>query len=491
MNSQDSTTESGWKSEMGYIWSILGSAVGFANVLSFSSQCYKNGGGAFLIPLLIAYLSLGVPMLILEALIGQRYQLPIVSACGRAANAPGRVIGWMSTLSCLTIGGFYAVLTAYAICYSYYALTSQIPADTASFFKASFLKDSGSLAVWGDFSWPVFIGTCGVAAFTAIILCRQIQNGIEKICSIFMPLLTLIIALFALFTTFIPGAFYGISHFLTPDFARLKDPSLWRDVFGHLFFSQSLGLGIITGYSRYAKEQINIRRAMLWVAGGDFIISFLAGWVVFASIGAMSTMQNVPFDSLVKTDSIFEMGFIIFPQVIALSGPLFSPFLGAIFFFSVFIAGITGVFSITEAVVGNLESEFNMKRQKAVFLTAFLALLISIFFSMGNGQHLLGALAPMVLGINMLIAAAFELIVFIFLSKEMRRAFQEALEIESETTVYLFASGVLFFISVILCGVALQEMQEERLSLIVRWGWLLAAFLIASLLAWKTKRKTA
>ena len=127
-----------WKRESGFIWSMLGSAIGFANLLSFSAQCYKNGGGAFLIPFIAAIAVLGLPMLFLEATIGHRMRLPIVSAFGRVVGNKGKFFGWLSVVAVATIGMFYIVLTGYSISYAYFSGSGMIPTDTATFFKSTF-----------------------------------------------------------------------------------------------------------------------------------------------------------------------------------------------------------------------------------------------------------------------------------------------------------------------------------------------------------------
>ena len=129
---------SGWKSQSGFIWAVLGSVVGFANVLSFSSQCYQNGGGAFLIPYFFAYLILGTPMLFLEGLIGQKLGLPLISAYGASVGKIGKFLGWIAILSCLTIGAFYIVLTSYSLIYTYLEISSSVPSDTATFLHDTF-----------------------------------------------------------------------------------------------------------------------------------------------------------------------------------------------------------------------------------------------------------------------------------------------------------------------------------------------------------------
>src|SRR5580704_16570753 len=96
-----------WVRESGFIFAMLGSAIGFANLLAFSAQCYRNGGGAFLIPFFIAVVIIGIPMLFLEGAIGKKYGLPIASAYGHILPKRWTVFGWLSALSCLTIGSFY------------------------------------------------------------------------------------------------------------------------------------------------------------------------------------------------------------------------------------------------------------------------------------------------------------------------------------------------------------------------------------------------
>ncbi len=406
-----------WSKEAGYIWSMIGSAVGFANVLSFSALCYKNGGGAFLIPYIMAHLIVGIPMLILEGIVGQRTKLPVVSALGQVAGTTGKVLGWLAVLTCATIGGFYVVLTGYAVGYTWFSATGTIGADTAFFFKHHFLNDSGSLTNIGGIATGVLISTLVVIAFSWAVLARNIHSGVEKICTIFMPLLGLLVLVFGIAVTFLPGATLGIQHYLIPDFSRLGDWLLWRDVFGQVFFSLSLGLGIVTGYSRHNPESFNVRRAMFKVAIGDFVISFIAGFAVFGCIGFMSHTSGIAFNELVRSDSAFEIGFVIFPAILAQLGEVVSRILGPIFFFCVFIAGVTGFFSIVESVAGNIEVEFGKTRKKAVGMAMVFVSALALPFCMGNGQHLLGALAPMVLGNAMLVGGIVQIILFLMLSK--------------------------------------------------------------------------
>lgn len=475
-----------WKKESGFIWSLLGSAIGFGNILSFSAQCYKNGGGAFLIPFVVALLVLGVPMLFLEGAIGHRTGLPIVSAYGQVLGRVGKTLGWLMVVAVATIGGFYTVLTGYSVAYAYFSGTNMIPEDTGAFFKQTFLQDSGSLTVWGGFSWGILLVTVLCALFSWFVLARNIRSGIEKVCSIFMPILMALMLFFAIVVCFLPGSGEGFRQYLTPDFSRLADGQLWRDVFGHVFFSFSLGIGIVTAYSRYACSNTSIPKAMWYMALGNFLVSVVAGFAIFGAVGYLSHVSGVPFGEIVKSDSTFEMGFVVFPQILHVFTPWIGSLIGVIFFFAVFIAGITGVFSIAESVAGNLEVEFAYSRKKAVGIASSVMMCLSLFFCMGNGQKILGALAPMLLGNNMLLGGLAEVVVFMYVAKNIQNDaiwFRD----KKRTIIYHLVKTVvpLILFLILLAAMASEVSGGFSPSVTLRLCWFGAALLIAGILAQK------
>jgi NSS family neurotransmitter:Na+ symporter len=483
--SQPQTTT--WKSQSGYVWSLIGSAVGFANILSFSAQVYKNGGGAFLVPYILAVFMLGVPMLMLEGLIGYTWKLPIVSAYNKVLGKKGKVLGWLSVVACLTIGAFYIVLTAYSAAYTYFAASKQIPSDSKSFFFQEFLKTTESIHQLGPLSFPVLIATVSMCLLTYLVMIRNVRDGIEKICTLFMPLLAFIMTAFAITTMFLPGGLDALRHYLSPDFSRLNDPTLWRDVFGQLFFSLSLGLGIIVGYSRHTDQKTNIAQAMFWVTLGDFAVSFISGLAIFGCLAHISHIQKVPFEQILSSDSTFEIGFILFPKILQSFGEHWAQMVGTIFFFCIFIAGITGVFSIAESIVGNVEKEFTLSRKKAVTVTMSALLGMAVLFCFGNASHIIDALAPMVLGINMLIGGIALIITFQYACPALR---EDAIWYNSSQAS--FFSVLLRYVGPLLLTIILlsnlwHEFHTLDLSSFIRWLWFAIALIGSVLMAYQRK----
>lgn len=478
-----------WKKESGFIWSMIGSAVGFANILSFSALCYKNGGGAFLFPYIIAHICVGIPMLYLEATVGQTTKLPLVSACGRAFGKKGKMMGWLSILTCATIGGFYMVLTGYAIAYIGFTAFGTVGASPTIFFKEIFLKDTGSIHSLGKIAPLVLTSTMAVFLITGVVLIKNIQKGIEKLCSLFLPLLGILISLLMVITLFLPGASIGLKAFLIPEFHKLLSPEIWIEAFGQVFFSLSLGLGIVTGYSRHNPSFFSVRSSMIKVALGDFIISLISGVAIFSCIGYLSLSQGQPFSHLISSDSPFEIGFIIFPTILNLFGPLWGKVLGPLFFFCIFIAGITGVFSIVEAVCGNMEYEFHHSRKKAVLVSLSFMAMIAFVFCFGNGQYLISALVPMVLRNMMLYGGVMHIFAFLFKSEKIRNEPIWFFSKKRSLSYNLLCYGI-FPMLLLSLGVSIfQDVFYARgFEFMIRWGWLICAILMMTLIVQRSSK---
>ncbi len=487
MSSTNAAPDSTWNSEKGFIWSLIGSAVGFANILSFSAHAYKNGGGAYLIPYCIALFILGFPFLVLEGIIGDRLKSPIVAAYGLVWGKIGKVLGWLAVIACLSIGAFYVVLTGYSVCYIFFSASGAIPADTKSFFTETLLKTSSGLSDFGSLSWPIFLSTALVSVVTGFVLVRNVKDGIEKFCSLFMPLLAVLMVIFAVFVAFLPGGLQGWTYYLTPDFSKLLDIALWRDVFGQIFFSLSLGLGIIVGYSRHTGESHDIVKAMKYVVLGDFFVSFIAGAAIFGCIAHVCHVQNIPFDLILADASTFEIGFVVFPQLLQFFGPLLAPLIGVIFFFCIFIAGITGFFSIIESAVGNVEIEFRTNRKSAVVITLIITTLFSTFFCMGNASYLMDALIPMVIGTNMLIGGIALIVAFHFFSAKIKND-----EVWKKMPLFSFSLRYIapLLLLIILLGNLMQEFQSWDQFKGVRWSWFALALLISYSLTLASEKKS-
>jgi len=292
--------------------------------------------------------------------------------------------------------------------------------------------------------------------------------------------------LFAIVVNFLPGGFEGWIYYLKPDFSKIWDATLWRDVFGQLLFSLSLGIGIVVGYSRHTGSNINIAKAMRYVALGDFFVSFISGFAIFGCISHMSTISGIPFAEILDKASTFEIGFVIFPKIINTFGSYLAPFVGSVFFFCLFIAGVTGVFSIVESVAGNVEVEFGMTRRKAVSISMVVTMVLAVFFCMGNSSQLIDTIAPMVVGINMLIGSLMLVVVFMFLNREIR---DNSLWQQDKMGKLSLRTVVPLLLAIILIGNLQNEIVTRNSEVMLRWSWFMIALGTSYIFARRAKQK--
>lgn len=483
--------ENKWHSNVGYIWAMIGSAVGFGPILSFSARCYFNGGGAFLIPLGVAVIVLGLPLLVLEGVIGQHFQLPLVTAYGKVAGKWGKFFGWLAVLGVLSIGSYYCVITAWTIAYMFYAGMDMIPTDTTTFFANYFLQDSGSLTTIGTISKPIVISIIAISICTWFVMVQNIKKGVEKFCSIFLPLLFILLVGLLLFISSLPGAWNGFAQFLTPEFSQLYKPEIWLAAFGHVFFSLSIALAIIVGYSRYTDKNVNIAQSMLWVVIAEIFSSIIAGLVIFGGIGYMAHVQQVPFTDVISS-SLFGLGFIVFPKVIVLFPYIVRIIVGTVFFFCVFIAGITGLFSIVEAVAGNCEVEFGWNRRKAISIITGTIFCMALLYSGGNGTYIIDALDAMVAGFNVVFSGLIEIITFMYFAPAI---LAHSVWFSRNTSRRAFRYYTLKYIApIVLCIILASSLITEfsspfTLVHAIRWGWLIVATILAILCAHKKNKQ--
>jgi NSS family neurotransmitter:Na+ symporter len=221
---------------------------------------------------------------------------------------------------------------------------------------------------------------------------------------------------------------------------------------------------------------------------GDFAVSFISGAAIFGCLAHISYMQQIPFDSILTTDSTFEIGFIVFPQLFKFFGPVLGQGIGVVFFFCLFIAGITGVFSIVESIAGNVEVEFQLSRKKAVTFSIVAMTGIATLFCMGNASHLINALVPMVMGTNMLIGGLALIIVFQYACREIKN--DSAWLQGKRLNFYGFCLRTIApaLLAIILIGNLMQEFQSFDLDKGIRWTWFVLALCAACALTMYSKK---
>ena len=367
-----------------FIFAAIGSAVGLGNLWRFPYVAYENGGGAFLIPYLVALLSAGIPFLLLDYAIGHRHRgsAPLSFArMGRGAEW----IGWWQVGICFVIAIYYAVVLAWAARYVFFSIDQKWGADPAGFFTGEFLhlSDPGVTAspVAGVLVplvlvWIVVIG----------VLTLGVQRGIGTTAAVFIPILIITFGVLVVRSLFLPGAAEGLNALFTPHWAALTEASVWAAAFGQIFFSLSIGFGIMITYASYARRDTDMASSGLVVGFANSGFELLAGIGVFSALGFMAQANGVAVDEVAASG--VGLAFIAFPAIIseAPAGAL----IGVLFFTSLVIAGLTSLISVAEVVISAVRDKFELTRLAATLaVTVPMAVLSVLFLSTTSGLHVL------------------------------------------------------------------------------------------------------
>jgi len=374
-----------WGSRLGFILATVGSAVGLGNIWRFSYVAYENGGGAFLIPYLVALLTTGIPLLILEFGFGTKMRGSTVLAYKKLSRK-WEWIGWWPVISVFILLTYYMVIVSWSLKYIFYALNQAWGANPEAFFYGSNLQLTSGVDTLGGINLTVLIGVIALWAINYFIVYNGIETGIEKATKIFMPLLALLMLIITIRGITLPGAVTGINKFLNPDFSQLLNSKVWLAAYGQIFFTLSVCFGVMITYASYLPKDSDIVNNSFITALANCAFSFIVGIGVFGILGYMATHSGVPLEEVV-TQSI-GLAFIAFPKAINML-PAFNTLFGLLFFSALVIAGLSSSISMVEAVVKPLNDKFGWSRKKAATVVVILGVLGSLIFTTGAGLYFL------------------------------------------------------------------------------------------------------
>jgi len=397
-----------WKTHIGFLLAAVGSAIGLGNIWRFSYLCYKNGGGAFLLPYLIALAIVGIPLMILEIGLGHKMRGSAPASFASISKKWEWLGWWQIMLVMFGIVLYYSVIISWCLNFFFFSFNLSWGQNPAQFFENSFLMKSNSPFEIGQVRTPILFTLAIVWFFNWLIVFGGVRRGLERANKIFMPLLFLLIGIIVFWGLGLPGAKQGIMVYLKPDFSRLSDIGVWMDAFSQIFFTLSLGFGIMIAYASYLPKKTEIVRDSLIISGVNCLFSLFAGFGVFAVLGYMATTTGQPVDKVVS-ESI-GLAFVVFPKAIELL-PAFPKLFGALFFGSLVIAGLSSSISIIEAFTSGLVDKFHYRRKTVVSVLCISGFIGGIIFTTQGGICWLDIVDHFLTQYGLVLVAIFECVV--------------------------------------------------------------------------------
>jgi len=364
-----------WGTKLGVILAVAGSAVGLGNFLRFPVQAAQNGGGAFMIPYLVALLFIGIPMMWVEWTAG-RYgggfghsSAPGIFQSLWKNNPIMKYIGVLGIVGPLIIYMFYVYVESWTLAYCVYSFTGSLAHAREAGELTNFLSGLQGLEHNSYFSGLGAAFTFFLITFIINISITYfgIRGGIEKVCYLALPTLLIFgILLAARVISLDWGSFNGLGHLWNPDFSLLKSGKVWLAATGQVFFTLSLGMGVILTYSSYLRETDDVPLSGLTAAGTNtFAEVILGGSIIIPAAFLFFGADGV---TEIANSGSFNLGFVTMPGIF---GQLaMGQVLSFLWFLMLFLAGVTSSISLAQPLVGFLEDEFQLTRPKAVIIFA-------------------------------------------------------------------------------------------------------------------------
>jgi SNF family Na+-dependent transporter len=370
-----------WKSKFGIIMAVAGSAVGLGNFLRFPVQACQNGGGAFMIPYFISLLLLGIPLMWIEWTVGRfgggfgHGTAPGIFHTMWEKNRFIKYFGIIGIFGPLVIFIYYTYIESWTLANAFFSAVGKYGNATDQESMVSLLKGFQGIEKNNFFSnmqcaYLFFLATFVMNIF---IIYKGISGGIERLCKIALPALLVFGIIIAIRVLSLgspdparPGwnIINGLGFLWNPDFTSLKSAKVWLAAAGQIFFTLSVGIGVILTYASYLKKTDDVVLSGLTsVSTNEFAEVILGSSIVIPAAFAFFGPDEIKNIAL---GGAFNLGFVTMPLI--LQKIALSAFFGCIWFLLLFLAGITSSISLAQPTITFLEDEFNISKKKAVII---------------------------------------------------------------------------------------------------------------------------
>ncbi|WP_242923332.1 sodium-dependent transporter [Pontibacter liquoris] len=393
-----SANKESWGSRMGLILAMAGNAVGLGNFLRFPVQAVQNGGGAFIIPYLICFLVMGIPLLWIEWSMGRfggkfgHHSTPFIVDTMHK-NRLWKYIGVFGIWTNIAVAAYYCYIESWTLSYMLHSVVGTFKGmdqeAVAAFFNSYVSIGDSTLGIPLE---PIFFYVLCLFLNT-YILSRGLAGGVERVAKVGMPLLIL----FGIFLAYkgvtitagVDGAIndsaVGLNFLWTPNYDKLWSPSVWLAAAGQIFFTLSVGMGTVQCYASYVRSKDDIA-----------LNAMSAGWMnefVEVVLGAAIVIPiSIGYLGIDRVTELVQLGglglaFKTLPYLFLQWGDVLGAISGVMWFGLLFFAGITSSLAMGTPWMGFMQDEFNWKRNTAAWSFGLVVLLLGLptvlFFKYG------------------------------------------------------------------------------------------------------------
>ena len=363
-----------WGSKLGVILAVAGSAVGLGNFLRFPVQAATNGGGTFIIPYIIAFIVLGIPLSWIEWTLGRYAGIlrhgTSPGAYDKIIGKPwGKYLGSIGLLPPLFIIFYYVFIESWILAFTWYSLNGKlmevVQAGKITEFFGNFIALNEKIGAF----------PAAIVFFAITFVCNMalisfgVRKGIERVNKISMPILVVMGIILVIRVLTLPGISKGLAFMWNPDFSALTNPQVWLAAAGQVFFTMSLGMGIVFCYASYTKRHEDLVVSSLSADAANGFAEIILGGTIVIPLAVIVIGANI--DECAKLGT-FGLAFQSMPLVFS-KLPFVSAFM-TLWFLMLFIAGVTSAISIIQPLISFCEDDLKFSRKSAVTTVGLISL---------------------------------------------------------------------------------------------------------------------
>lgn len=351
-------------SRLGFILLSAGCAIGIGNVWKFPYMAGQGGGGAFVLFYILFLVILGLPILCMEFAVGRASQKSPVKAY-QALEKPGQkwhIHGYLTLIGCYLLMMYYTTVAGWMLHYFYLTATGKFVGENTQTVTKVFSEMLSQPVTMGF--WMVFVTALGI-----LVCVKGLQNGLERITKVMMIALLAIMVILAINSCFMPGAKEGLSFYLLPDFARMKEIGVIDTLVGAMnqaFFTLSLGVGAMAIFGSYIGKEHSLLGESVRVVLLDTFVAITAGLIIFPAC----------FTYQVDQTSGPNLIFITLPNIFA--NMQLGRLWGSLFFLFMSFAALSTVFAVFENIICCGMELTGWGRKKSGLVNLILIILLSL-----------------------------------------------------------------------------------------------------------------
>jgi len=378
-----SNTEA-WGSRIGLVLAMAGNAVGLGNFLRFPAQAIQNGGGAFIIPYLVCFLLMGIPLLFVEWGMGRyggtlgQHSTPFIFGAMDKRKF-WKYLGVFGIFTNLAVAAYYCYLESWTLSWAYHSVMGDFMGKSQEEVSGFFISYIGL----GTSEPIIFWVLC--LAINTWILSRGLSDGVEIAAKIGMPLLILFGIFLAVKGVTLSAGEHGavndgtvgLNYLWTPNFDSIWTPKVWLAAAGQIFFTLSLGMGSIHCYASYVRKKDDIALNAMSAGWMNEFVEVVLGSAIIIPI-AVGYLGIDKIVEMTAGGSGFSIGFMTLPYLFSQWGTTLAAVCGFMWFGLLFFAGITSSLAMGTPVMGFLQDNFGWKRNTSAFAFGAAVLVLGI-----------------------------------------------------------------------------------------------------------------